>query len=303
MLITCPKCGFSQPKDQYCAQCGVDMNSFRPPEKSIFQKAAENLTVQLMFIFLLGASAIYFIMQDHKDTFWSRMKFLRGSGTQVAKSNSQNQFSAPPSATGEQVAAEQVTETQLPAASPQATPNPTASDANSAAQKPQTKITFLEIPTTLLNKWFEDGVLTRAETSDGITIAYIPQLEKVMEISKAQVKVVKETSFPYTLNQLHTARLDSYPPKSTNPNPPSSGRVLANEANPPALVNAYATLDEEREDTISGQLEVSTNPQTSIPAHFEMTADQSFFMSGFARSQNGGRPSETELVVILQIIK
>lgn len=29
-MITCPKCGFSQPQDQYCAKCGVDMQSFKP---------------------------------------------------------------------------------------------------------------------------------------------------------------------------------------------------------------------------------------------------------------------------------
>ncbi len=30
MLINCPRCGFQQPKDKYCAQCGVDMETFKP---------------------------------------------------------------------------------------------------------------------------------------------------------------------------------------------------------------------------------------------------------------------------------
>lgn len=271
------------------------MLAYRPPEKSFLQRASENLTVQLIVIFLLGAGAIYFIKQDHKETFWSRMRFLRGSGPQVSRSTDQNLFEAPnPTGQGsEEVAGETATADESLASR-------NAAERSNTSGRPETKITFLEIPTSLLNRWFEEGVLTRVETSDGITIAYIPQLEKVLEISRSQIKVLKETRFPYTLNQLHTAKLENYPSKPTDPETTAPNRVLANEA--PAI-NAYATLDEERRDTVMGQLEVTTNPQTSIPAHFEMTPDQTFFMSGFARPRNGEPRSATELVVILQILK
>jgi hypothetical protein len=29
-MISCPKCGFEQPQDQFCAKCGVNMESFKP---------------------------------------------------------------------------------------------------------------------------------------------------------------------------------------------------------------------------------------------------------------------------------
>lgn len=278
------------------------MLAYRPPEKPFLQKASENLTVQLVVIFLLGAGAIYFIKQDHKETFWSRMRFLRGSGPQVSRSTDQNRFEAPAvTGQGSLEPLEQVAGDTSTAEENLASRN--AGERTNPSGRPETKITFLEIPTSLLNRWFEEGVLTRVETSDGITIAYIPQLEKVLEISRAQVKVLKETRFPYTLNQLHTAKLENYPPKPTDPETAAPARVLANEAPSVPAINAYATLDEERRDTVIGQLEVTTNPQTSIPAHFEMTPDQTFFMSGFARPRNGERRSDTELVVILQILK
>lgn len=273
------------------------MYAFQAPKKSITQKASENLTVQLTFIFLIGAGVIYFIMQDHQDTFWSRMRFLRGSGPQVSRSTDQNNFSAP---------APELPEAEIILPEEARFPDPAVSEqaeTQTKTGKPETKITYLEIPTAVLNKWFEDGVLTRVETSDGITIAYIPQIEKVLEVSKAQIKVVKETSFPYTLNQLHTAKLENYPPKSTNPQTPNPTRVLANEAPAAPAINAYATIDEEREDTVVGQLEVATNPQTSIPARFEMTPDQTFIMSGFSRTRSTEPAAQSELVVILQIIK
>jgi|GEM_PF-5537794 len=33
MLVACPRCGFSQPNDQYCAKCGVDMSTYLPKPK------------------------------------------------------------------------------------------------------------------------------------------------------------------------------------------------------------------------------------------------------------------------------
>lgn len=29
-MMTCPKCGFEQPKDQFCAKCGVNVESYKP---------------------------------------------------------------------------------------------------------------------------------------------------------------------------------------------------------------------------------------------------------------------------------
>lgn len=292
MLTSCPKCGFSQPKDQYCAQCGVDMLAYRPPKKPLWKRAFENLTVQIFFIFLLGAGAIYFIKQNHRENFWSRVQFLRGSGPQVSRSKEQNLFSAPQAATEEEVVAG-VTETAEPAPPTQAS----LAAESKPEKKPETIIRYMEIPTAILSKWLEDGVLTRVETSEGVTIAYIPQLDKALETVKDQVKVVKEESFNYAVNQLYAAKLDK--PAAENP---ATTRVLAQEPPKPVLT-AYATIDDDRNDMIVGQLEVSTGPQSSIPALFEMSPDQSFFMSGFSKSKNSERTPDSELVVILQIKK
>lgn len=33
-MFVCPKCGFQQPKDRYCAKCGVDTESYKRPKES-----------------------------------------------------------------------------------------------------------------------------------------------------------------------------------------------------------------------------------------------------------------------------
>lgn len=38
MMVSCPKCGFNQPKDRYCASCGIDMLAYQPVRQPWQQK-------------------------------------------------------------------------------------------------------------------------------------------------------------------------------------------------------------------------------------------------------------------------
>ncbi len=53
MMINCPKCNLLQPKDQYCAQCGVNMETWSPPVKPLWKKIFGNWMVQLFLLFVL----------------------------------------------------------------------------------------------------------------------------------------------------------------------------------------------------------------------------------------------------------
>ncbi len=299
------------------------MSAYRPPEKSALQKLSENLFVQLALVALIGLIAVTLVTKNHKQSFWTRVQFLRGSSsTQFSQSQDANQFS-----TTEQ---DQTETAQNELALAPETTAPTAEVKSKAAQGSNARIYYLEIPQSLLSKWLEEGILTRVETSYEITIGYIPQLAQALEKYKSQIKVLKEESYTYNLNQLYSAKLEK--PLNPNSNPeilgaPTTavtGRVLANTdaaantstmttppggtpgANPPGTtpgIVTYATLDDDRNDTLSGQLEVSVNPQTSFPAQFEMTADQSFFISGFDKSRSADRTTATETVVVLKIDK
>lgn len=272
------------------------MLAYQPPRKSLWERASENLAIQLTVIFLILSGVIFFIMHNHKESIFSRMKFLRGSSPQVSRSVHQNQF-LPESSSNE---AENNEMAPTDSRALQADERPVAkSSQQDPKTKPETRISYLEIPTVLLSRWLEEGILTRVETFEGVTIAYIPQIEKVLQQSQGQIRIIKETSFPYVLNQLHSAQLEGRP-LETGPTP---ARFLAQDAPESTTINTYATIDDEKEATIVGQMEVSTSPQSSIPAHFEMAPHVSFFMSGFSKSQNFERTPETELVVILQVRK
>lgn len=273
------------------------MNAYRPPEKSLSQKLSENLYVQLCLVLVVGLVAVMIITRNQKQSFWTRVQFLRGSSsTQISQSTDSNQFSTNEKQP-EAPAAAAVTATQA-----QAVNAPEKALAAKTVTGPQAKIYYLEIPQTVLRKWLEDGVLTRVETSDEITIGYIPQLSQALEQYKSQIRVLKQEGYTYNLNQLYTAKLD----KPVNPTATalSTRGVASTEA--PATVpglTTYATLDDDRNDTLTGQLEVSVNPQTSFPAQFEMTPDQSFFISGFDKSSSPDRLPTSETVVVLKIDK
>lgn len=64
MLIDCPRCGFNQPKDTYCAQCGIDMLAYKAPEVSAGQRLLQNIFFQTVAILTIAGAGIgYFLSQ------------------------------------------------------------------------------------------------------------------------------------------------------------------------------------------------------------------------------------------------
>lgn len=53
MMVNCPKCHFLQPKDQYCANCGVNMETWRPPQRPLWKRLVTNWIFQLTLLFLV----------------------------------------------------------------------------------------------------------------------------------------------------------------------------------------------------------------------------------------------------------
>lgn len=61
MLVRCPKCHFEQPKDPFCAKCGIEMASYKPPADTFVGKILKNATaVFFIVIVALFAGTFYF---------------------------------------------------------------------------------------------------------------------------------------------------------------------------------------------------------------------------------------------------
>ena len=86
MILNCPRCGFSQPEDQYCAQCGVNMQSFRPAEKTIGKKLSENITLQVLILLVAAGIAGSYMIQTGTSPVWVQ-KLTRSQGVSKSTKN------------------------------------------------------------------------------------------------------------------------------------------------------------------------------------------------------------------------
>lgn len=78
MLISCPKCDFSQPEDRYCAKCGVDMASFQAPKPPLLKRIARHPLFPVIII-ALSAGAFYLYSQNAQEqALRERVEYLTG---------------------------------------------------------------------------------------------------------------------------------------------------------------------------------------------------------------------------------
>ncbi|GEM_PF-1391545 len=61
MLINCPRCGFQQPKDKYCAQCGVDIESFRPVTPPLWKRFFSSSLTQASVLSLAAIGVGFYV--------------------------------------------------------------------------------------------------------------------------------------------------------------------------------------------------------------------------------------------------
>jgi hypothetical protein len=87
MMQDCPKCGFTQPKDRYCANCGLDIEAFKPKSSPILVRLFKNTGVQISLV--LGVIAamgfiIYFSQQKTLSELTSQIRQVTPDTTVAA---------------------------------------------------------------------------------------------------------------------------------------------------------------------------------------------------------------------------
>jgi hypothetical protein len=67
-VIECPKCGFLQPKDRYCAKCGLDIENFVPAEVPFAKKILNNTLLHSFLLILAISATTLILVQKQKNT-------------------------------------------------------------------------------------------------------------------------------------------------------------------------------------------------------------------------------------------
>ncbi len=77
MMINCPRCQFSQPNDKYCAQCGLDIENYRPPAVPLFKKLFNDPFFQLSVVLLISLGSGFYVYKNNSQEIQERVSFFR----------------------------------------------------------------------------------------------------------------------------------------------------------------------------------------------------------------------------------
>lgn len=181
MLVNCPRCGFSQPNDQYCAQCGVDMQSFKPKEQSVVKRILSSAGVQIGILLVAAVFVGQYMFHGQQPHSWvQKITHFQGI-SKSEKSESSSAFTSEQALANE---ADSINESLSPADSTQSEsargqefgsnresdPTNTAAGTTLSAASVKSilsgaqdlssinfKVTYAEVTREMLNKWIADS--------------------------------------------------------------------------------------------------------------------------------------------------
>ncbi|MGZ3746026.1 MAG: hypothetical protein ACXWRE_01745 [Pseudobdellovibrionaceae bacterium] len=297
MLVKCPRCGFSQPQDKYCAQCGVDTETFIPPRKSAFVRYTTNPLLYLtMALIAISISIATLYKRDHSDLA-QRVKFLKGS-LQIANTYKQERRQAskkeeesPDSSadSSEEIAApsQMVPAATAAAASPSPAATTSAMKKNSpSSAEPMAYVYYAEVPRQSLEKIFEESLATGQFNSFGdYTAGILPDMQKRITAAGLKIHILEKSEKAISKNQQWFIGIHD----------PESDEDLG--------LSTFIELNEVENNTFRGNLEIvrslrevdldrtrniaSVDPaatggvqKNSYPAIFELGPGNGFFISG-----------------------
>lgn len=191
MLVNCPRCGFSQPDDRYCAQCGVDMLSVKVKDPSSLQKLFASGVFQIAVLLVIAVTAGTLIIKSNQKPM-ETPKVTRFQGvnknvstqlasnadtepspeslhendnslsdlqnTEITLSESSVTPAAATKALGTGHAQPSSTTATSTATAAAASKTKTAAETIANNQMPNFKIMYLEIPIEVLNRWASDSL-------------------------------------------------------------------------------------------------------------------------------------------------
>lgn len=144
-MVHCPKCGFEQPDDQYCANCGVNMGSFKAPPLTFVKKFLKNWLGQFaVLIVIILALLIYDRVSNPVNPFSKRshsQSYYKQTSTKDGEEAIGNNTDETPSASEEESSPQ--TETESTAASAPPPPPPKSRELSGGFKR--VSVSFYEV--------------------------------------------------------------------------------------------------------------------------------------------------------------
>ena len=211
MLINCPKCGFSQPQDRYCANCGVDMTAFKLKGEPLSKKLMRNPFFLLAIVAAVAAGGFLYIRKHYLNDLSSFSQSVQSNQmavlteTEGGSSDSQDgtiqnidssaqEDSAPSETATESQAAEPGSVSTTPALQSESNPN----SSSQTSEYIKVKAIYAEVDIATLEKLKLEGLATGQFTDFGeFKAGAIPDIRKKLS-SMAGITVLQTIEKSFT---------------------------------------------------------------------------------------------------------
>ena len=290
MLIRCPKCGFQQPTDKYCAQCGVDIENFKPEGASSVKKFFTSPLVHLAVLVALSATlGISFYQQRKISETKEAPLTARILQVNSAPADSIAATAEPMSVANDQTMTESqeastfTSDTPSPAttgATPTAAESGTTTEANQASSAPTpTKspgiphltIYYAEVSRNEIQNLFEQSQTTGQFMSFGdYTAGIIPALEKRITPSNLNIKVLHREE----------RSIEAKTPLRLSYGRGNAGLEVFIEPTELDAQSFRGNMEVRRNWTELGANQAPEPSRKAFPASIELTSAAGFFISG-----------------------
>jgi hypothetical protein len=290
MLINCPRCGFSQPKDQYCAQCGVDMEAFKPKADPVLQKIFKSTTTHIFILLLAALFVGQYVIRIEEPQRWVQ-KITRFQAVSKSKSKSTHSSEVTETDEAQQKAArtELVSDnaaqlqglknkeievngaTEQPIQVGQQNSAIASGDSSSDIQNPTFRIIYAEVPTDMIAKWVNEssnaGLYQNLQDySAGILSDFRKKMDSsvhILKISEKKLAVSQsDTTFSGTLSDEGSQMI-------------GLATALDYKSNENNIVHGTVVVNRTQKQV-----------RDHFPAEFDLPKSSVFFMLGVLRRQS-----------------
>ncbi len=328
MLINCPKCGFSQPQDRYCASCGIDMQAFKPSKDPVLIRFFKGSGVQFLVLVLVFGGATAYFLKSKPNSFDSTSSSATAAATATTSSNFAKKrapvLEASSESVGESIPA--------PAANPEVVANPPAppptemlgtmspgamaesssagsagGDAAPAADASgfaanlnapvQVEVVWAEVREEFLNRLINEST-SRTPNQDygGYRAGVIADVSRILQTASAQIKVLlkERKTLPLAKSQQwFLGRRGATPDQDLGFDVYMELLdVEGGHRGNLALTRIWRT-----EELPAGDLRGPANERASFPANYEVHNGESFFMAGFLPRATSARPEAAFMTI------
>jgi hypothetical protein len=179
-MINCPRCGFLQPEDRFCASCGLDILNFKPKPRPWVSRVLRSPLFQAFTSLGIVIAILFFIFRSQTSQIETRVNEAVRPSAQapdIGEDETSANDSEPANAMKDRTAAPALAQQQPEASTAQDAAAEQAPGANPAKLPESAEVNFLEVPRDQLAAVLQDA--KTASLGPNIQVFYLPNVDKL----------------------------------------------------------------------------------------------------------------------------